>query len=64
MLGEYQYSISGDAAITGHLRGFRYGVAYTAYYPMGWIECRVRGEPVILWTSDGTRFDYVMFDPP
>ena len=50
VLSEYQPSINlvGDdlTVVPSHGRGFDFFALETAYYPMGWIECRVRGEEV------------------
>ena len=54
-------------------RVFKYGVLMDVYYPMGWIECRVRGEMLnfqwdgtVTFDADGVAhpsWNYWVFNP-
>ena len=43
-----EYHVNRFGSLTFHNRRFANGAFVNAYYPMCWIECRVRGEDVML----------------
>jgi len=51
-LGEYDVQRSGS--VTYHNRSFSNSDFVTTYLPLGWIECRVRNEPIWLLAPNDT----------
>lgn len=43
-------------------RVFSHRVLMDVYYPMGWIECRARGDMVTFYTVDPKANSYWVFD--
>lgn len=62
-LGHYGCEPTSDFDI--HVRSFSHASLITFYYPMGWIESRIRGEPVMFLTPNSPSRDRVdpWFDP-
>jgi hypothetical protein len=54
-LSQTAYNVGGHSFKVGHVRSFRFPMIQLAYYPMGWLESRIRGENVVLWARDGVH---------
>ncbi|MAG95056.1 MAG: hypothetical protein CMJ48_15125 [Planctomycetaceae bacterium] len=65
-LGEHDRRRTASGTESVHRRAFPHAVLSTFYYPMGWIECRVRGEWVLLGDPIDTSkpSDDHCFEPP
>ena len=70
-LGEYERLW--DPALVGplimpdqvHVRSYSHLIVKSAYVPLGWVECRLRGEHVLLLTTDDPLLlESTLFDPP
>jgi hypothetical protein len=59
-LGEYGMV---DLDEVCHIRDFPNTTFATAYRPMGWVECRIRRQPVVFSTSDAWDIE-ASFTPP
>ncbi|MEO2031475.1 MAG: hypothetical protein ABGZ35_05270 [Planctomycetaceae bacterium] len=66
-LGEYHPWLArddtGTAMVVVHERAFRYRATQLAYYPMGYVECVSRREPVVLRVFDGKQLHKAIFEP-
>lgn len=45
-------TFSQEDELTKHTRQFQSNTVQRVYYPMGWLECRFRDEPVFLYAPD------------
>ena len=58
VLGEYEEFIFDGSPDTMHVRRFSSGISLTAYYPVGWIECHLRGDSVHIEAANGREHHF------
>lgn len=52
MLPEYHVRVDNFTSEVEHVRTFPLKALWRVYYPLGWLEYKIRGETVVLWSED------------